>query len=444
MKVSAVGTLPEDLIDAIRGGAVELHWEGDSVIVFHDDINCCSWRCELDAKPDGKELQPVSFRHQRTGEGGSACVPRIGRITRSEVHRVKDLADTTVEENAHAPVQLDGSLNPPIMNVTEVLTKYRPLVVRIVHYLAPLPRESGELMRFFSSEDGKVLKAVLNAFTTMNGRGQYELTAAGYELVDVESYDSKAVKQQVADRALQKIAHNKVLVDRFSLYADRDVLLAACSKGIMAGLGSSRSKRGRDDVDDNSGSDDDEDKGNGAGPSASGFKSSAQNAVSTAAKGDVVMFTSMSQSYIRWNDADLTKEPWEMPSAAAEALKQLQDAAKNARASAGKSLPPMSIMSPEQLSTAQERYGILRSEYTKIHDRLKRLEEVSEEVRGWSQTQGDRFTRELNEELRNWFERQEDPRLKLVAAMDAVHEALYRLKRDIEDYVNLRQWGVMM
>nr|CCC90213.1 conserved hypothetical protein [Trypanosoma congolense IL3000] len=440
MKPVAVGTLPVELIDTIRRGQMKIQRLDNGSLVFSGEANCPRWYCELAALDRSQEMS-TSYRHQGTGEVGEVRVLRIATVTLSaEEHVVAGPVDPEARESAITATAPQPSLSASPQSASDTAAQHSSLAARIAHYLAPAPRQINEILHALSLEDSEVVRSVLHHLTTTNRRGQLELSVVGYEMVDIDSFDSRAVKQQVANNALQKISGNKELLDRFSLYADRDALLAACSKGIMAGLGSAKRKRSDDDTDE----DDDVAESNAvrAGATDSETKGISEGSIGHAVQ-DAVMFTSMDQSDIRWNDADIAKDSWVMPEPVAEVLEQLQSAASIAKTSSRTALPPMPITSATQLSVALEQYTLLRREYKIIYSRLKRLEEVSDEAQGWCQSQGARFTKELNVELQNWFERQEGPRSKLTAAMDVIYQALYRLKRDIEDYVSLREWGVL-
>ncbi|KAH9577502.1 hypothetical protein LSM04_007050 [Trypanosoma melophagium] len=484
----AAGTLPVDLINAIRGGAVMLAEASDSVVVFHDTNGGVKWHCKLEM--GGTR----TYRHQQSGVSGSAEIPLFKSVTK-EAHEPQQLQSEMQqkceEENTLHKESKEG-MNPslavtPQIDTSDVIQKYRNLAVKVALFLAPGPRDQREVLRKFVSENSEALNAVLGVLTMLNLRGQRELEADGYKLVDIESYSSKAIKQQVANLALPKVAGDKSVLDRFALYADRDVMLAVCSKGIMAGLGSSKREREEEDDDDDSDDDnDDREKGEGEKLSMrrkteSGIHTSATKTkrigtatiTTTSTTGNInnsssssssiggtknitgtttgsltkpmTLLTSTEQSGIRWDDGDLSKMKWTMPSTVTEVLAQLQKAEAAAKLSSiEQALRPIQITDLSQLSIAQTNYAILRKEYQIVYNHLKSFEDVSEAANGWIQSNMSRFSKELSEEVKQWFDLQEEPRNRLVASLDILYKAIYQLKRDIEDYVNLREWGVVM
>ncbi|KAG8345199.1 hypothetical protein TRVL_03978 [Trypanosoma vivax] len=422
MNIIATGSLPSELVDAIRCGAVRLTRPNSNVIIFHDECSHFEWCCKLSVG-DGEQ---VSYYHQRSGERGSARVPRIMLVNR--------LASTA--KNDLHPV---FSCKVPVTDLAaeDIVSRHRDVAMKVAHFLAPGPRDDREIFKNFTSTNTDALNLVLSAITTKNHRGQRELQIAGYELVDIESFGTRAIMQQVANSALPKIKENKALLDRFVLYADRDVMLAVCTRGIMAGLGNTKRPRGNDN-DDGVGDDDYDDVMN-SGEEAKRQKSLEPKINSVE---NVRLFTTIHQSDIRWSEGDLTRELWEMSPEAEEALAQLQSAAKKLHFS-DSCLKPMPISNQAQLEVARTQYALLRTEYQVVHDRLRRLEEVSDKARDWCQEQGIRFTENLRMELKSWFEKQEEPKQRMLAALDTLHRELYGLKRNIEDYVNLREWGVL-
>ncbi|RNF25636.1 uncharacterized protein Tco025E_02196 [Trypanosoma conorhini] len=425
MKPVAVGTLPADLIDAIRGGAVTLKQLHDDILLFHDEKGSVEWRCTL------QPGEVYSYRHQQTGASGSAQVSRFTAVQKATTRPEEE------EEEKRAPTAsaAEDTHPPPLHRAATATTKssavvqqHRSLAIKIAHLLAPAPRDHRDLLRSFAAENGDALSAVLGVITVPNRRGQRELAEAGYELIDIEYYNSKAVKQQVANLALPKVAHNKALLDRFALYADRDVMLATCSRGIMAGLGSSKRKRDEDN--------DSEDVASDEGAPGRRAEEPAQEAAMT-------LFTSMDQSGIRWTDGDLAKGQWVLSSAAKVVLDRRQRVDTAVGSGEQRTLRPMPIVDASQLVAAQGDYAILRKEYIDVYGMLKRLENVSEAARGWCQSNANRISGELREEMQRWFAAQEHPWTTLIASFNNLHKALYQLKREIEDYVNLREWGVL-
>lgn len=422
MRPVAAGTLPEDLLHAIRSGSVTLRQVSDDCIVFCDASGGVEWHCDLGAG------ETCAYRHQRTGESGTAHIPHFSAVKKTTPERRNESAP-----RAGTPVNTSPPSTSDVPKVTatlsDVMQHHRSLAMKVVHFLAPAPRDHEALLRCFSSESRDALNAVLGVLTVVNKRGQRELEMTGYELVDIESYDSKATKQRVANLALPKIAHNKAVLERFTLYADRDVMLAVCSKGgVMAGLG--RSKRRRDDDDDSDGAEGDE-------------KVEKPKAEKTEPKAATALFTSMDQGGVSWDDGDLSKEPWVMSSAAREVLARWQQAEAERTSDAGPASRCMPIANQSQLKIANDNYAILWKEYQLAHDLARRVNEVNEAARRWCQLNAERFADGLFEQLRRWFEAQEGPRAALIASLDTLHRALYQLKREIEDYVNLREWGVL-
>ncbi|RNF00966.1 hypothetical protein TraAM80_07303 [Trypanosoma rangeli] len=422
MKPVAVGTLPADLIDAIRGGAVTLKQMHDNTIVFQDEKVSVEWHCTL--QPG--ELH--SYRQQKTGVSESAEVSRIAAVQKTTVQPEKKQSapDTSATEDTSAPYF--PSVSKATATLSDVMHQHRSLTMKIAYLLAPAPMDQRELLRSFAAENEDVLNDVLSVLTVLNRRGQRELVEAGYELIDIEYYSSKAVKQQVANLALPKVAHNKAVLDRFALYADRDVMLATCSRGIMAGLGSS--KRKRDEDDDSEGVESDE-------------GTVGQRAEEPVQKFAMTLLTSMDQSGIRWADGDLTKGRCVLSSVTKEVLKRRQRPNTVLGFGEQQALRPMPIVDASQLVSAQGDYAILRKEYNDMYDTLKRVEEVTEEARGWCQSNANRISAELREEIQRWFAAQEHPWTVLVTSFNSLHKVLYQLKREIEDYVNLREWGVL-
>ncbi|ESL07129.1 hypothetical protein TRSC58_05188 [Trypanosoma rangeli SC58] len=423
MRPVAVGTLPADLIDAIRGGAVTLKQMHDNTIVFQDEKGNVEWHCTL--QPG--ELH--SYRQQKTGVSESAKVSRFAAVQKTTMQPEKkeqSAPDTSATEGTLAPSF--PSESKATAALSDVMQHHYSLTMKIIYILAPAPMDQRELLRSFAAENGDVLNDVLSVLTVLNRRGQRELAEAGYELIDIEYYSSKAVKQQVANMALPKVAHNKAVLDRFALYADRDVMLATCSRGIMAGLGNSKRKRDRED--DSEGVESDE--------GALG-----QRAEEPAQKFAMTLLTSMDQSGIRWADGDLTKVRCVLSSVTKEVLERRQRL--NTALGLGKqqALKPMPIVDASQLVSAQGDYAILRKEYNDMYDTVKRVEEVTEAARGWCQSNANRISAELREEIQRWFAAQEHPWTALTTSFNSLHKMLYQLKREIEDYVNLREWGVL-
>ncbi|KEG14373.1 hypothetical protein DQ04_00501130 [Trypanosoma grayi] len=431
----AAGILPVDLIDAIRGGAVTLSQKGDSTILFHDAAAGVEW--SFDLTPAEEEC---TFRHQLSGAGGSAQIPRFAAVKKMLLEHEDEVPCTLTAERPDTP-PLRPSVTAAPVTLADVLQQHHALAVKVAHTLAPAPRDHREFLSAVAPVDSDALDAVLQVLTRLNRRGQRELEAAGYELVDIERYGSKAVKQQVANLALPKVAHDKAVLDRFALYADRDVMLAVCSKGIMHGLGTAKRQR-HNDTDD----DDDDDDDNNADEGEEGVarrKAVAATQATKTEKASPVLLTSMEQSGIRWGDGDLTREPWVMPSAVKEALVQRQQAEAAARSRVNHPLASMPIVDATQLTAARGHYVILQKEYQIVYDLLRRLEDVSVAARGWCETNNGRLSQKLRKELECWFEKQEGPRATLTTSLDILHKALYQLKREIEDYVNLREWGVV-
>ncbi|ORC93512.1 uncharacterized protein TM35_000013890 [Trypanosoma theileri] len=467
----AAGTLPEDLINAIRSGTVMLTETSDSVVVFHDTNGGVKWHCKL-------EMGGIrTYRHQQSGASGSAEISLIATVTKEvqdpqqvqpKVQPVSGEPNTLHQEPKEGTDPLPVT---PQMNASDVIQKYRNLAVKIAFFLAPGPRDHREVLKRFASDNSEALNAVLGVLTVLNSRGQRELGADGYKLVDIESYSSKAVKQKVANLALPKVAGDKSLLDRFALYADRDVMLAVCSKGIMAGLGSSKRKREEEqsDDDDDDGEHDDDNLGGGKGEELA-VRQKTESGIHTTATATIgssnnsgtdgiknitgtttgsltkpmTLLTSMEQSGIRWNDGDLSKINLTMPSTVTKVLTQLKETETTAKLSGTKQvLRSMPITNLSQLTVAQTNYTILRKEYQIVYDHLKSFEDVSEAANGWIQSNMSRFSKELSDELKRWFDLQEEPQARLVVSLDLLYKAIYQLKRDIEDYVNLREWGVM-
>ncbi|RNF17578.1 hypothetical protein TcG_05487 [Trypanosoma cruzi] len=421
MKPVAAGTLPADLIDAIRGGAVTLNRINDEIVVFRDARRGVEWHCTRHAG------RLCSYRHQKTGANGKAEISRFDAVKRMTAQpEEKSPPNTSVTEETNPPPLTEASRRTATLS--EVMQQHRSMAMKVAHLLAPAPRDQRELRRSFAAEDGDALNAVLSTLTVLNHRGQRELLDVGYEIIDIEHYNSKAVKQQVANLALPKVAHNKAVLDRFAIYADRDVMLAVCSKGIMAGLGSFKRKREEED--------DSEDAEGDEGTLGRKAEETAQGAALT-------LFTHMDQCGIRWCDGDLTERRWVLSSAAKEALAQRKCAHTAVGSGASQRLKPMPIINASQLAAAHGNYVVLHKEYHSLHDLLKRVEEITEAARGWYQSNATRISEELHQEMQRWFAAQEGPWRTLIALFDVLHKALYELKREIEDYVNLREWGVL-